>query len=411
MSLEIALSLVLVVSSGLLAKSLIRLQHVDVGFSPDRVITLRASPSSLGYSEDQTRIQYYREALQELAIVPSVESVGAIQILPMTSAFMGVGYSPTGTTPVPDGTTPPTASYRVVTPGYRETLAIPLLRGRDLSESDSESTLAVGLVNQTLARELYPHGDPIGRSVHYEDGSPWFTIVGVIGDVHQHLDRKPMPEVYLPYTQDGWPSSMLIVARVEGDAAAIAPSLRAAVRSVDDDVPIAETRTMEDVIGSSLAGHRLRTALFVLFSLFAFALSAVGVYGVISFAVGQRTREIGLRMAFGASQARVLLETLLGSMRPVSLGDGCRRGLGAGRDPRPCDFSVRCRPSRPGGVWIGRACPDRGRTRRERTSRPTGVSRRSHGVAERGRLTSLTEGPLREISRRRAASNKGSSRG
>jgi len=179
----------------------------------------------------------------------------------------------------------------------------------------------VGLVNETLARDLWPGLDPIGRAVHFDDGSIWFTVVGVVGDVRQHrLDCAPGSEAYVVYAQDSWPSAMSIVVRTRGDSAALVPSLREAVSSVDGDVPIREVRTMDDVVHRSMTEPRIRALVFSGFAAAAFVLSAVGVYGVVAYTVSRSTRDIGIRIALGATGKRVAAQTLSRSLTPVGAG-------------------------------------------------------------------------------------------
>lgn len=318
---QIALALTVVASSGLLLKSFWRLRGVPTGFDPDNVISMRLSPSELDYPEEGRRRQYFEAVLSALEASPVVARAGAIQILPMTAGSMAVGYSPTGA-PVPAGEAPPMASYRVVTPGYREALGVPLVEGRDLSESDRAGVEAVGLINERLARELSPASTAVGRTVRFENGEPWFRIVGVVADIHQHrLEDEARAEVYVPLAQDSWPSSMSIVARLDGDGSDRGfEELRAAVWSVDRNVAITRVQTMDAVVGRSMHGRRLRAVLFASFAFLSFVLSAVGVYGVTAHAVRGRTREIGIRMALGATRGRVVRETLLAGLRPVAAG-------------------------------------------------------------------------------------------
>ncbi len=330
---EIALSLALVAASGLLLKSFWRLQNVDTGFRSEAVVSIRVSPGSFRYRDEAQRVQYYQDVLEVLRRLPGVTNVGAIQILPMTPQSMAVGYSPTGE-PLPTAVAPPMASYRVVTPDYRRSLGIPLLEGRDLNAFDRSGSTPVGLINEVLAKELSPGGSFVGRELKYENGEAWFTVVGVVGNVRQHrLDREARPEVYVPLAQDAWPDSMMLVLRTTTASSERYPLFREAIGSVDGNVPITQIRSMRDVVESSMSEPRLRTSLFAAFTLLAFVLSAVGIYGVMSYTVKERTHDIGIRMALGASRGRILRETLLDGMRPVlaGMGLGLLLSLFAGR--------------------------------------------------------------------------------
>ena len=319
---EIALSLALVAASGLLLKSFWRLQNVDTGFRGEAVVSIRVSPGSFRYPEEAQRVQYYQDVFEALRQLPGVTNVGAIHILPMTSQSMAVGYSPTGE-PLPADAAPPMASYRIVTPDYRRSLGIPLLEGRDLDAFDRSGSTAVGLINEVLARELSPDESFLGRELKYENGEAWFTVVGVVGNVRQHrLEHEARPEVYVPLAQDAWPDSMVLVLRSTAAGTERYPLYRDAIGSVDGNVPITQIRSMQDVVESSMSEPRLRTLLFAGFALLAFVLSAVGIYGVMSYTVKERTHDIGIRMALGASQKRILRETLFLGMRPVLAGMG-----------------------------------------------------------------------------------------
>ena len=307
---------------GLLLKSFWRLQNVDTGFRSEAVVSIRVSPGSFRYPEEAQRVQYYRDVFEALRQLPGVTNVGAIQILPMTSQSMAVGYSPTGE-PLPAAVAPPMVSYRVVTPDYRRSLGIPLLEGRDLDAFDRSGSTPVGLINEVLARELSPGESFLGREFKYENGEAWFTVVGVVGNVRQHrLDHEARPEVSVPLAQDAWPDSIMLVLRTTAASTERYPLFREAIWSVDGNVPITQMRSMQDVVESSMSEPRLRTSLFAGFALLAFVLSAVGIYGVMSYTVKERTHDIGIRMALGASRRHILRETLLEGMRPVLAGMG-----------------------------------------------------------------------------------------
>ncbi len=320
---EVALALVVVAAAGLLGKSFWLLQRVEPGLRPGGVVTMRVSPSPTKYDEEAARVRYFEAVGEALLATPGVARVGGIQILPLTTAFMGVGYSPDGAA-MPPGVPPPVASYRVVTAGYREAMGIALIEGRDLDPTDGRDRESVGLINETLARELWPGESAVGRQVRYEDGSAWFRVVGVVGDVHQNrLEHAPGAEVYVPIAQDSWPVSMFLVARVaKGPPENAVAELRQAVWSVDADVPITNVRTMDAVLSHSMRSPRGRTLLFAGFGLLALLLSVVGVYGVTAHTVRQRTTELNIRMTLGATSGQVVTECLRDGLVPVTIGLG-----------------------------------------------------------------------------------------
>lgn len=317
---EVALAVVLLVAAGLVSMSFLRLSRVETGFHPDRLLTLNLASAGGRFAEPENRRTFMREVTEQVASLPGVRGVGAIHLLPMTPPNMGVGISPDGE-PIPAGTTPPTASYRVITPGYLSAMGIRLLRGRDLDARDRASSIPVGLVNETLARRLVPDANPVGQQLHYDDGSVWFDIVGVVSDVRQHrFDLDVREEAYVPFEQDAWPSSMYLVVRTPSDPSALVDSIRDAIRSIDASVPVTSVATMEGVIYESMARPRFRMQLFSAFAVLGLVLSGVGIYGVTAYAVTRRTHEIGIRMALGATKARILAGTMLKETLPVAAG-------------------------------------------------------------------------------------------
>ena len=320
---EVALSVVLVAAAGLMLKSLWLLQRVEPGFEPRNLLSLRLSPSAERYDEAVRLDAYYRQVLERVEAIPGVLAAGAINYLPMTAPNVRMGYS-TRDHPPEKGAPVRATSFRAVAPGYFETMGIPLIGGRVLTEADREGAMEVGLINHAMARELWPSEDPIGKEILWDDGSSWFTVVGVVEDVRQHrLDLAARPEVYRPLAQafsELTDPAMFLTVRAVNDTRTLAPAVREAAWSVDDDVPISQLRSMDRVVSSSVAGSRFFTLLLSAFGLLALVLGAIGVYGVGSYAVSRRTRELGIRMALGARRSNLLRSVMARELVPVAVG-------------------------------------------------------------------------------------------
>ncbi|NNM34363.1 MAG: FtsX-like permease family protein, partial [Gemmatimonadetes bacterium] len=294
---QVALALVLAQAAVLLVLSFDRLQRVDPGLRPEGVVTLRVSPSEQRYEAVEERRALVDRALEGARALPGVSSAGAIHFLPIADGGPGINFllDPSD----PESTT--SAGYRVVTPGYVESMGIPVRQGRSFDPDDVAGSAPVGMVNERLASLLWPGEEALGRTVYRTSGTPFFTVVGVTGDVRQRgVQAEPQPEIYIPLAQSAWASEMSLVVRTTKASSEIHPELRRVVRELDANLPITRMSTMTDVVEQSLSTPRFLGLLFAAFAGLALTLGGVGIYGVVSTVVADRTDEIGIRMALGA---------------------------------------------------------------------------------------------------------------
>jgi predicted permease len=305
---EVALACVLVVGTGLLLHSFVTLLNVDLGFRPDRAVAWRIETGDR-YDRDE-RLAFYERLVEGVRAVPGVESVGLTDSLPLgRNRSWGIGAKGE----VYDEGELPTAFPRMVSSGYIETMGIRLISGRHFTPRDSVDTELAMIVNETMAERLWPARDPVGQIAQLGD-SDWH-VVGVVADVrHSSLEEEAGLEMYMPMKQQGdWGSPNLVV-RSKLQPESIVASVRAALRNVDPSLPTAEFQTLEAMVERAVSPRRFILLLLGYFALAAMVLAAVGIYGVVSYSVGQQTHEIGIRMALGASatevQARVLGKTL-----------------------------------------------------------------------------------------------------
>jgi putative ABC transport system permease protein len=319
---EIALSLVLLAGAGLLIKSFIRLQEVDPGFRPDNVLTMRITLAGQRYAKPQQVSSFYRDLLARVRTLPGVEAAGAISALPL-SGLGGSGTTTVDSNAVPMDKRTPELDQRPAMPGYFEAMGIGLVKGRLFDERDTETSAPVAIVDDTLVHTFWPNEDPLGKRLHLGgtgSHAPWMTVVGVVRHVRMRtLEAPSRMEVYWPEVQRPF-NSLSLAMRTSTEPMSLANAVQKQVLAVDPEQPVYRIRSMNEYLASSIERRRLSMLLLAIFAGAALALAAVGIYGITSYSVAQRSQEMGVRMALGASRGGILRLVLGQSLTLAAVG-------------------------------------------------------------------------------------------
>jgi predicted permease len=325
---EIALTTIILTSTGLLGGSLWKLIHTDLGFNPDSFLTMRTElpvSSQTPYREFAARVSFYKRVLDRVEHLPGVKSAGYATFLPFTDAGGSTTVLIQGSAPLPIGKVN-NVGLRVITPNYFQALETPLLKGRTFTEADGNNKTPLVVINQKMAQQYWPNGEAIGKQFRFDDpGTPWMTVIGIVGNIRQvNVETPSRAEMYFSYDQNlgipGYFEPRDLAVRVVGDPVNYANAVERAIWSVDPEQPVTDVQSMRHLVNTRMETYRLEAKLFTFFSCAALLISALGIYGLMSYSVTRRTQEIGIRMALGAERRQVLASFIAAACHLLFIG-------------------------------------------------------------------------------------------